>query len=305
MKNDILANWVLAHRRAVIFSLIGSFVLLVVVRIFIFPTLNSNNDVDWGAMAVSSLDGLISTIVVSFVVAVTLWWTKPPLDRIPPGFEIPPTSISNRLEAEAAVTNEWEYLGHTGRYVRNRIFPIIEQYSLQNNISANVRIMILDPRNDELCDMYAQYRNRSRSSQLFKEDWNKQKVKEELIATVAKTVILNCKNNNVRCEIRFRNFLSQFRFDVSMDQIMVTQEDPQEPAFSYPRGSRFFHYYKRENQLIWDQAPQFDIKTIMPNSDQSNDQLEQILAHFLGGTESLETARRALKLLLGDSSPYA
>ncbi|AZV77134.1 hypothetical protein EBB79_03990 [Parasedimentitalea marina] len=305
MRKSNLAEWTLAHRRLVVTLLVLVFAVLIGIRILVFPTLDLNNEIDWPAMGTSSLDALIATIVVSFVVAVTLWWTKPPLDRIPPGFEIPPTSISNTLEAEATLTNEWEYLGHTGRYVRNRIFPIVQKHSHQNNRRVNVRMMVLDPRNDALCGQYAKYRNRSRSSEMFKEDWTMQKVQEELIATVARTVLLNAVENHVHCELRFRNFLSQFRFDVSSDQVMVTQEDPQEPAFSYPRGSRFFEYYKRENQLIWDQSPSFDIHSITPEPDQMENGMAAMLSEFLGRDTADKTVERALELLAADRSPYA
>lgn len=305
MKESKISEWMISHRRLVVTLLILAFLSLLVVRIFVFPTLDAAGNIDWTAMITSSLDGLISTIVISFVVAVTLWWTKPPTDRIPPGFEVLPTSISKQLEHEATLTDQWEYLGHTGRYVRNRIFPILEKHAQKQNQRIHIRMVILDPRNDELCDQYAKYRNRSRSSEIFQDHWSKQKVKEELIATVARCIILDQEENQVRCEIRFRSFLSQFRLDVSRDQIMVTQEDPQEPAFSYPRGSRFFDYYKRENQLIWDHASPLPQSITASNYNQCMNMLAEQLASFLGGSDSAKVADRALELLQSDRSPYA
>lgn len=306
MRYNVLGEWVVAHRRMVVSLLVVLFIALAVVRFLIFPTLDPKGNIDWRSIVTKTLDGLISTIVVSFVVAVTLWWTKPPLDRIPPGFEVPPNSISITLEGSATLTSEWEYLGHTGRYVRNRIFPILRKQSQQNNRQVRVRMMILDPRNSDLCKKYAEYRNRSRSSDMFQDEWTTKKVQEELIATVLRTAELNVENNQVKCELRFRTFLSQFRFDVSDEHIMVTQEDPQEPAFSYPIGSRFFDYYKRENQLVWDQTPEFDLETVSPRLGEDDTAKTQRLAQFLNEIDGgAVIASKAVAVLEKDKSPYA
>lgn len=306
MQKSSLADWMLAHRRMVVSLLLLLFFVLLALRYLGFPTLNQAGAIDWRSQVTATLDGLISTIVVSFVVAVTLWWTKPPLDRIPPGYEVPPTSISNTLETAAAVTNEWEYVGHTGRYVRSRIFPLLKKHSQQNNRPVRVRMTILDPRDMELCQRYADYRKRSRSSEVFKDDWTAEKVRDELVATVAATIELNSGVNHIQCEIRFRSTLSHFRFDVSDDQVMVTQEDPQEPAFSYPRGSRFYDYYKRENQLVWSQCEPVDIGGLGSNSVEVADKLNSELVAFMGSnSDSADIVARSMAILAEGKSPYA
>ena len=120
MQQSSVSEWMLAHRRLVVTVLILGFLILIGVRFLLFPTHTPSGDIDWEALVRNILDGLIATVVVSFVVAVTLWWTKPPLERIPPGFEILPDQISKSLERAALESDEWEYVGHTGRYVRNR-----------------------------------------------------------------------------------------------------------------------------------------------------------------------------------------
>lgn len=306
MKMSKLSEWMLAHRKMVVSFLGISFVLLLVLRIFVFPTLDTDGEVDWHSLIGTTLDGLISTIIVSFVVAITFWWIKSPLDRIPPGFEIVPTAISNTLESAARKSAEWEYIGHTGRYVRNRIFPILDNSSRRNNRPVHLRMMILDPRNLDLCERYANYRNQSRSSEILADNWTPETVRIELLTTIAKTALLNAETNQVQCEIRFRHVLSQFRVDASDDWIVVTQEDPQEPAFSYPKGSKFFDYYRRENRLVWDQSPPFDLAAITPNQVSDRVDLKNNLIAFIGG-EANETGlvEASISLLDDDRSPYA
>ena len=306
MKNSQFADFLLTHRRMVVTGLFIAFCLLLAIRFWGFPTLDENGNTDWHSLVVAVLEGLISTIVISFVVAVTLWWTKPPLDRIPPGFEVPPVDISKTLEAAASESDVWEYNGHTGRYVRNQIFQRLRQRSRQHNMNVSVRMMILDPRNIVLCNKYARYRTQRRSNVTFGDDWTPQTVQQQLIATVAKTACLHAENNQVQCEIRFRTVLSQFRFDKSNYQILVTQEDPQEPAFSYPKGSRFFDYYERENHLIWDQSPNFDIAVVAPIDAENREDLQSKLNEFMGGDEEAEQlVASALEIVDNDHSPYA
>ena len=238
MKSFALSEWMLSHRKIAVSFLVLAFLLLIMVRYGLFPSRTATDEIDWRTQWTGILDGLISTIVVSFVVASTLWWTKPPLERIPPGFEILPGSISNILEKSARESTEWEYVGHTARYVRNRIIPILLEQSSRNNRNVRVRMLVIDPSDNQLCQKYADYRNRSRSGHLFQNKWTKEDVQAQILVTLAKLVNLHHDSNFFSCEIRLRRFLSQFRVDASYDQLTVTQEDPQEPAYQYPRGSR-------------------------------------------------------------------
>ena len=306
MKISKLSEWMLAHQKMVVTLLVISFAFLLILRFFVFPTHDTNGKVDWHSLIGTTLDGLISTIIVSFVVAITFWWIKSPLDRIPPGFEIVPSAISNTLESTAKESTTWEYIGHTGRYVRNRVFPILDDSSRRNNRPVHLRMMILDPRNLALCERYVNYRMQSRSNELFADNWTTKTVRIELLTTIAKTALLSAKNNQVQCEIRFKCVLSQFRIDASDDRIVVTQEDPQEPAFSYPKGSKFFDYYRRENRLIWDQSPPFDLAAITPDKVSDKIDLKNKLIVFIGdGASEVDLVEASINLLEDDRSPYA
>ncbi|MEM1078938.1 MAG: hypothetical protein AAGI09_10460 [Pseudomonadota bacterium] len=87
---------------------------------------------------------------------------------------------------------------------------------------------------------------------------------------------------------------------------MVTQEDPQEPAYSYPRGSRFFDYYKRENQLIWEQCELLDIGNLGSDATEMGDGLKARLVEFLGDdADGAATVEKSLAILAKGKSPYA
>ncbi len=185
-------------------------------------------------------------------------------------------------------------------------FPILMNQSRRSNRPIRVRMMILDPRNQVLCLHYANYRNRSRTSELFQRTWTPDEVRAELVATTIKTITLNNSVNAVNCELRFRNFLSQFRYDASNTQITVTQEDPQEPAFQYLRGSRFFEYYRRESRLIWDQSGLFDLDKFAQTNFDNERVIFDFIKIFLDDTTSAEAlSPKVASILRCDRSPYA
>lgn len=163
-------EWALRHKRLVVTVILLLFILILIARHIVFPSLNDLGEVDWATTIRAVLDALISAIVVSFFVSFTLWWVSPPSQRIPPGYELPAIEISKNLRAHAANTDEWEYVGHTARYVRTKILPLVIDQSRRENSPCRLRVIILDPNIDTLCKAYADYRNRSRSIEFFSED---------------------------------------------------------------------------------------------------------------------------------------
>ena len=251
--------WMLAHKRAVILSLILGFGLILIIRMFVYPTQTPSGETDWLAFIRGALDALLSTIVVTAIVAISLWWLRPPPERLPTAFEVFPREISKKLKEVARSSEEWNYVGHTGRFVRNSIFPVLQEFSKSQGKYINVRMAILDPCDEELCQKYANYRNSGRTRNKSENDWTVIDVQSELIVTTVKSLQIDrATSNRVKCEIRYRPFLSQFRFDASREQVLVTQEDQQEPAFQFVKGSRFFDHYQREIEMIWDQSRALD-----------------------------------------------
>ena len=306
MRGNRFSEWVRAHRKMTISFLVLSFFSLIACRLVFFHSTTDAGEVDWFVLVNQILDGLISTIVVSFVVAVTLWWTKEPLERIPPGYEILSNQITLKLEAAAADSDEWEYVGHTARYTRNKVFASLQSQSKSTNRQINVRVVIIDPSKEELCGYYAKYRNSSRSKEMFQKEWDVDVVRSELLATIIKCLRIHFGPDRISCEVRFRDFLSQYRYDLSSNQVMVTQEDPQEPAYQYPRGSRFFEYCKRENHLMWQQASSRDFREAISCSLDNKESVVAFLSDVFHDCRNIgELAGQAFDLLEHDSSPYA
>ena len=297
----------LAHRRAVVSCFIFGFLVIFILRVSVFPSQTENGQPDWPAFIRAALDTLLSTIIVTFVISVSLWWLKPPAERLPTAFEVFPRAISKKLKEVARDSEKWDYMGHTGRYVRNSIFPILIESSTSQGKHISIRMAILDPRDKNLCEIYANYRNSSRTGNRSENDWTVVDVQSELVVTTFKSLKIDqAADNRVKCEVRYRPFLSQFRFDGSTEQVMVTQEDQQEPAFQFFKGSRFFDHYQQEIEMIWGQSTTFNSsifsQSIFSDIEKLKKEFEQLLSL---GKDFEEIWVSAVDKYNRDKSPYA
>lgn len=297
----------LAHRRAVVLALISGFLVILILRVSVFPNQMVNGQTDWPAIIRAALDTLLSTIIVTFIISVSLWWLKPPAERLPTAFEVFPRSISKKLKEVARDSENWDYVGHTGRYVRNSIFPILLETSTSQGKHVSIRIAILDPRDKDLCKIYADYRNSSRTGNRSENDWTVVDVQSELIVTTFKSLKIDqTAKNRVKCEVRYRPFLSQFRFDGSTEQVMMTQEDQQEPAFQFFKGSRFFDHYQQEIQMIWGQSSTINFSIFSQSNFSGIENLKSEFQSLLNlGNDFEEVWANAVNKCNSDKSPYA
>ena len=253
------AEWVKAHRRAAVFLVSAAVFALTFVRVFILADRMDDGSVALEPVLRGVVDSLLATIFVSFVVAAFLWWLRSPLSRAHVGGEIFPDTIGRTLEAAASSCDEWEYIGHTGRYVRARILPILERRSVSENLPITIRFILINPFNAELCEQYAEYRTSSRSSSLTSQQWSGSMVRRELLTTMLRLIQSKAMYPRLQLFVGLSARFSLWRYDRSEHQVVVTQEDPQQPAYRYIRGSRFYTYFRHEGELAWQQSKKFPL----------------------------------------------
>ncbi|MEA3063705.1 MAG: hypothetical protein QOJ27_133 [Sphingomonadales bacterium] len=258
-ETSTLGEWILAHRRAVTFSAILILCGIVAMRIFVVGEWNADGAFVYLEFFRNLIDGLLSTVLVTAALATFFWWLRAPLTRTPVGGELFPDLISRKLEAAAKIADEWEYCGHTGRYVRARIVPILGASSKARSIDIPIRFIIINPANAALCAAYADYRSRSRSSTIAPRSWDTASVQADLLATIICLLQAKARFPRLKVLLGLAPHFGLWRFDRSNDVVIVTQEDPQQPAYRYTRGSRFFGYHRQECEEGWHQSVQHEI----------------------------------------------
>lgn len=302
-----VSEWIAAHRRAVLTAAAILLAILVFARFSWLLERNANGNPEVFAVLRGQIDGLISTIVVSGTLATFFWWFKPPSNRLPTGGEIFPDEISSRLRKAAAEADEWEYVGHTARFVRAAVLPALVQRSKLQGANIKIRAVILDPTCSETCQRYAEYRNRSRSSSIAPSAWTKETVQTELLATIICFLQAKASNPQLYVDIGVTETFSLWRYDRSDKQIIATQEDPQQPAYQYQRGSRFYSYHRQECELTWLQCHQLAINPPVSQSVLDEAEVTQLISRILGRRAKQVEAYvpRAYAISLDPVAPYA
>jgi len=297
-----------AHRRAVLLLVAVLLAFAIWLRFFVYVE-KVGGTVNYDSLIRGSLDGLLSTIVVSAVIGTFFWWVSAPSNgqRTPVIGELFPDLISNRLERAALTADEWDYVGHTGRYVRSRILPILGTRSKRGAVTVKVRFVIIDPTNAPLCAEYADYRGKSRSSPFSPRVWDTAGIQTELLTTIICLIQAKARFPTLEVKLGLAPSFSLWRFDRSNHMVVVTQEDPQQPAYRYEEESRFFNYHRQECELAWSLARRIEVTA--PQAEQlSEAQVGDILQRLLGRTAARQLApflSAAYDAAKAPASPYA
>lgn len=303
-----------AHRRAVLLSVALLLALAIWLRLFMFVE-RVDGGINHDALIRASLDGLLSTVLVSAVIATFFWWVSAPANgqHAPAMGELFPDLISTRLERAAVIASQWDYVGHTGRYVRSRILPILGARSRREAKSITIRFVIIDPANVPLCAAYADYRGKSRSSPFSPRSWDAEGIQTELLTTIICLIQAKARFPDLEINLGLATNFGLWRFDRSNHMVVVTQEDPQQPAYRYEverseAETRFFNYHSRECDLAWQLARKIE-KIEAPQSDQlSEPQIAALLQRLLGRATARQLAPflpAAYEAAKAPASPYA
>ena len=245
-------SWISHHERMLGILIIMSLIILLSIRFVWLGETKPDGSSDLVTILRTIINGLISTIAVTTVVALAIRYIRPPQEIIESTSYIQSYDISRYLKDAAKTATEWIYYGHTGRYVRSAIFSLLLEQARRGRV-IRVLILILDPFDEHLCDYYAQYRNSARTA-MRGPQWTKETVQSELLATVLCAMELRASSPLINMEVGFVKHVSLFRIDLATARCLITQEDSQEPALGYESDSRFYEYYRRDTTMAGDQA---------------------------------------------------
>jgi hypothetical protein len=137
-----------------------------------------------------------------------------------------------------------------------------------------IRLQIIDPTNEELCDRYARFR-RSLSAQPdgTGERWTLERTRKESFATVLAACWHRQRFDLLDIDVRLASVATTFRWDLSSRCIIITQEDPQVPALMFERGKFYYDRWNTELQTSLDQArrvPVEEAAKAVPLSEEPN-----------------------------------
>jgi len=163
-----------------------------------------------------------------------------------------PQDIGQALQDIAINATSYKIFVRTGRHFRAEVLPVLIQRARKSRHPIQIEVVLLDFRDEEICNRYSNYRS---TTSFDSKLWNTSYVQQEVLATIL--ALIRASNENVGL-VSIHLFLSKrlsiFRIEGSSDEILVTREDPKDPASRYRRAHRDFAAFVTEFTWIRDDS---------------------------------------------------
>jgi hypothetical protein len=166
-----------------------------------------------------------------------------------------PQDIAVSLKQMANTATEYKLYVRTGRHFRSVILPLLVQRSQQRRMPISIEVVLLDFRDTELCEKYAEYR---KASSFDGKTWDVPYIQIEIMATILG--LLQAASDNIRIGLYLSKRLSTFRLDGTSDEVIITREDPRDDASRYTRSHQRFAAYQQEFLWVKQDASKVDLK---------------------------------------------
>jgi hypothetical protein len=172
------------------------------------------------------------------------------------GVEVAPTLAEARK-----TTDRWIYKGGTGTYIRAVTLPECVSFARRERRALLVRLEILDPTNEDVCDIYARFR-RSALDQPDNSDelWTLERTRKESFATILAACWHRQRFRLLDIDIGLSSSMTTFRWDLSSNCVVITREDPRAPAMMVDRGKFYYDWCSTELLASLDQARRVPIE---------------------------------------------
>ena len=234
--------------------------VLFIIRFYVISQwgrLPDGNYSDSANIANSIVDNLIASFFVTIVVGSFYFWL------LSIGHEQKVEMIaSNLIEEELSKsrfnTEFWYFSGSTGRYTRAKSIPEIAKMSRAQNSRKFFTIVVLNPDDKVLCYNYADYRAGLKTAKNSSE-WTELNVRKECYATILACAVWKTKEPLIEINLGLTNCYSLFRIDMGKSSVIVTRENPQEPAIVAYEGMSLYKFYKDEFYQIYRQSKHLNL----------------------------------------------
>lgn len=168
-------------------------------------------------------------------------------------------AISEALAAARRDTDIWTFKGGTGTFIRAVTLPECLRRAREVGRALTVRLEILDPTNDDLCEQYAVFqRSVSHTVDGTGEVWTVGRTKKESFATILAACWHKQRYRLLNVEIGLSPTVTTFRWDLSSRYLImtqfITQRDAREPALLIERGSIYYDRYATELRTSFEQS---------------------------------------------------
>jgi hypothetical protein len=152
-------------------------------------------------------------------------------------------------------TDRWSFKGGTGTYTRAVTLPRCVENARRERRPLQVRLEILDPTDEALCEKYTRYRTSlSSGPDGTGEPWTLDRTRKESFATVLAVYWYQQRFQLLDLSFGLTSTMSTFRFDLSATRIIITQDNSEFPAMMILSDSPLYDGYATELRTSLSQA---------------------------------------------------
>jgi hypothetical protein len=157
-------------------------------------------------------------------------------------------------------TEVWTFKGGTGTYLRAVTLKECIENARREGRPLRMQIEIIDPTDEALCLAYARFRSSmTPGPDGTGETWTFERTRKESFATVLAACWYRQRFNFLTIEVGLSQVMSTFRWDLSSHSVIMTQDDPSDPALMFAKGSPYYRAYSRELVASFRQARRVDL----------------------------------------------
>jgi hypothetical protein len=294
------------HRRALLALFLISAILLAVLRFLAVPYLADKPRPSWDEFSDALLSDLLVGVLVTLLLAIAAYWLLPrPSVRAEVAI-VPASERGNVLVEARTDTDQYWFSGSTGRYTRAETLPVLAGAARAANREKEIVLQVIDPTDETLCSAYAAYRNKVRSAR-GRDEWSSGRTQQEVLATVVLAYAWAREQPLLAIKVALKQSVSLFRFDLGSSLLILTKEDPHEPALQCDSGTFFYSAFLDDMKLSLQQATALDTSVRGPSRDEISSQSVAALFRALGLDERCwaQHLEEIVELARNPRNPYA
>jgi hypothetical protein len=158
--------------------------------------------------------------------------------------------IHQALEEARRDTDRWLFRGGTGMYIRAVTLPGCVASARRDRRALMVRLEIIDPTSDEVCQTYARFRRSLSGNQT---EWTTERTRREAYATIIAAAWHRDQYELLDVEVALSRVMPTLRMDLSARSLIITHEGPR-PALLVQSGKLLYDYTQTDLRKSFEQA---------------------------------------------------
>lgn len=241
----------------------GAIGLIALARFVLIPEVFNTPTPSISAILDESLGNIFSTVVAATVLSGVVLWLIAPSKKRADLDVVHPKDIGIGLNRALRKARSWHYDGSTGRWNRSDVLPKLAAAARQTNSTRSCRLIVMDPQNEGVCQAYADYRRGLRTGRA--NTWNLRSVRADLCTTVVLAAVYESNEPLLDIRLYVKSVSPVYRIDASDKHLMLTREDPAEPALACEADTHFFDAFmetvnfdarQAREVVLWNKAPE-------------------------------------------------